>query len=477
MLDQNIHSARKATAQRYKKNGLIVVGGLCLCGVLIAAVSLLPEAPVSKPVEATTTPSSEVANAVSKEQEQHREAFKTALKAFEAQYAEQLTNEDIQNWSPERTEAVTAEYNKALAQFAEGSYLQGLNSLKQTEQAAEGLLQDWRQAWQGQFELAMAAFQQDKAPEAELLLAQTRDINRNTPGLEELAKRVQRLPEVLRLQQQLQVAQAEGNTQKQLNTLEQILAVDPQRQSISKQLQTLKIAVAEQNKRELVNRGLTAIDGGDLNLAQRVLQAATDIAPKDAEVALLKNKLVAAQRQRKLDQGLAQINEWIESDNWPQVKSLVDELLPAYPEHKTLLDYQKTANQLASVNQRLAHYLASPERLEDQSVRTRAQSWLQASQDILNQSFQATLKAQALQEHIAHYQQPVAVALRSDGKTKIKVIGVGWVEPTKLKRLTLVPGTYVFEGSRKGYRSVRVTLDVDASSTPLDIEVVCRERI
>ena len=75
------------------------------------------------------------------------------------------------------------------------------------------------------------------------------------------------------------------------------------------------------------------------------------------------------------------------------------------------------------------------------------------------------------------FAEPVPVLVKSDGKTNIVVVGTGRVGMTKEKSIELKAGTYVFEGSRKGYRNVRVTLTVDPFAENQEVTVVCNERI
>ena len=73
--------------------------------------------------------------------------------------------------------------------------------------------------------------------------------------------------------------------------------------------------------------------------------------------------------------------------------------------------------------------------------------------------------------------QTVPVLVKSDGRTYIRVLGVGNVGEVKEKTINLAPGTYQFEASCKGYRTEIITVEISPATTAPDVQLQCKTRI
>jgi hypothetical protein len=71
----------------------------------------------------------------------------------------------------------------------------------------------------------------------------------------------------------------------------------------------------------------------------------------------------------------------------------------------------------------------------------------------------------------------VAVRLESDGQTEVTLFRVGRLGRFQQKALELRPGTYTVVGSRRGYRDVRLELEVRPGESPAPLVVRCSEAI
>ena len=72
---------------------------------------------------------------------------------------------------------------------------------------------------------------------------------------------------------------------------------------------------------------------------------------------------------------------------------------------------------------------------------------------------------------------PLPVTLRSDGQTKVAVYRVARYEPFETMSLELLPGEYTVVGQRKGYKDVRLTLELKPGTNGATVTVVCTEQI
>lgn len=134
------------------------------------------------------------------------------------------------------------------------------------------------------------------------------------------------------------------------------------------------------------------------------------------------------------------------------------------------------ANAILRAQQSILRFTSQPERIADVNIRQAAQTTLEQSLLLLSESQALAGHARTLATYIDQYSVSLPVTVKSDGQTFIKVIGVGVVGEVEEKEIQLTPGTYTFEGSREGYRSKRVNLEV-GEAYPNTITLVCDETI
>ena len=75
------------------------------------------------------------------------------------------------------------------------------------------------------------------------------------------------------------------------------------------------------------------------------------------------------------------------------------------------------------------------------------------------------------------YQIEVDLIVVSDNATYIIVRSHGQVGKTLRRTIRLRPGMRVFEGTRAGYKSKLVTVDIKPEAPPVEVTVICDEKI
>ena len=75
------------------------------------------------------------------------------------------------------------------------------------------------------------------------------------------------------------------------------------------------------------------------------------------------------------------------------------------------------------------------------------------------------------------YQREVEVVIVSDNKTHIIVRGVGQVGKTTRRTIKLRPGKRLLEGSRAGYQSKLVSIEIAPDAKNLQVVLICDEKI
>jgi hypothetical protein len=244
-------------------------------------------------------------------------------------------------------------------------------------------------------------------------------------------------------------------------------------QKLAEVRKTLK----DQQFSQHIDTGLTYLAQSQLNLATQSLSQAKQLYPSRPEVTLLTNKIKTANQQAGLQNALKQVKQFTDNDQWQHVAGHIATLPDAFKNHPQLQRNAKLAQQVLRINKKMAVYLKRPERLSDNHIREQAQDVVNQSEPLIAHSAQLNQKREALQRTIDTLSTKVSVTLHSDGKTDIVVIGQGRIGKTTGRKVELLPGQYVFEGSCAGYRSTRVKLNVQPKQVNSQITVVCHERI
>ena len=122
-------------------------------------------------------------------------------------------------------------------------------------------------------------------------------------------------------------------------------------------------------------------------------------------------------------------------------------------------------------------FLSRPERLGAPRVVDAARDALRRAAALTALSPRLANSAEGLERTIEAARTPVPVRIVSDEETEIGIRGVGTVGRVRERTIALLPGEYVFEGKRRGYRSKLVDVVVQANlDAPVEVRIVCDER-
>ncbi|HBM85370.1 MAG TPA: hypothetical protein DD423_01010 [Opitutae bacterium] len=81
-----------------------------------------------------------------------------------------------------------------------------------------------------------------------------------------------------------------------------------------------------------------------------------------------------------------------------------------------------------------------------------------------------------IRSELAVQSREVAIAIESDKRTYVSLIGVFPPDRFKEKDLNLFPDVYKLKGTRKGYKDVEIELKIDARQKSHTFEVICTEK-
>ena len=149
-------------------------------------------------------------------------------------------------------------------------------------------------------------------------------------------------------------------------------------------------------------------------------------------------------------------------------------ILAIDPLYEIALEGIKKYERLLQVSADLDILIATPARLADLTVAAYADTVLEAAKEFKDEQLIA-LKVTDLQIQLATYQKPIDVVFISDNKARIEIRGVGYIEPTKSKIVSLRPGKYLVNAVCAGYKNN--LMEVVIMQTPNPIEVTCGAKL
>ena len=120
----------------------------------------------------------------------------------------------------------------------------------------------------------------------------------------------------------------------------------------------------------------------------------------------------------------------------------------------------------------LDRYLDTPLRLSSPNVYSEAARVSDNSQS-LNLRKRLSSKKEQLDFLLAKYSEEINITITSDNKTQVTIQNVSLIGAFNTKEIRLTPGKYILIGKRKGFVTVRKTVNLINSTT---ISIQCTER-
>ncbi|PKM18294.1 MAG: hypothetical protein CVV11_13290 [Gammaproteobacteria bacterium HGW-Gammaproteobacteria-15] len=421
-------------------------------------------------------PSATVGPAVSgMPDEQARKALQQLLSDSNNQVNQLAADPHLSAWQNASVNALQQSMQQAYRLYGQQLYSETSILLRDIQQQSSALQQNYIQAYETAYQTASAAFSNTDLPAAQLNNSRALAINPLYAPALQLQQRLDVATQVQELWQQVRVAQLENNVSKQKTLLQQIHQLDPADQQAAQRLAALNQQAQQQSFAEVVAQAVAALDQADYAAARQALARARSIDSSRSELVNLQRRLDSAEKAGAAAQAEQQIQVFIEVDEWPTVKMLAENGLKLNADNPVLQQALQNANQIIQAGQRLQSFLASPQRLTDANIRQRANEAITAAQPLTAQSARLAQQLSQLQSLLQAQAQPVPVLVKSDGRTNIRVLGVGNVGEVKEKTINLLPGTYQFEGSCKGYRTEIISVEVNPAMPAVQLQ--CKTRI
>ena len=480
--DAQIAAHRELHQQKIKKVAAIITITLFVVVGAFAAVQVISNTPntgntgnTAQDTQANQTTQQDSSLSDSQITE-YREAFKQALTDYEINTQPNIDKILLTDWETQNATELALLKEQTLTAFAQGSFLQANQLFEKLQKDAEALIEKWQTETDNYLSLASKAFEDDQIPLAQLNLNKALALMPTNRQAIALQTRIDAYAEVATLLSDLEVAKVENNLPKQIDLLSGIIELDPQRSELNVDLEQVQTNYDKQQLAKLLKDAELAVSKNQLTQAQTLINKAQRIKPDSKGAKALSDKINQMRAGNTLADTKKQLSMLKENDDWEPVTLLASVSLLTHPNDVELQTYQQEALAVLQAKKSLQLFIDRPDRIADENIRTAASKAVQ-------NAFAPSLMSPSLQSQIAQvaksideYSEPVKVTVNSDGKTYVIVIGVGHVGQHKQKEIELMPGEYVLQGRREGYRNKRIPFTVKAN-TPIELSLICDEKI
>ena len=219
------------------------------------------------------------------------------------------------------------------------------------------------------------------------------------------------------------------------------------------------------------------LNAGNLADAKKQIAVAKTIFPASKALGPLQNRLQQAQTEREFAEQMSLGEQAVQRDDWPAAAKSFGRAQKVKPNDKAATDNYHAAQKVVKIAQKISRMLAREQRLGDKNILDSVAAYLREVEPVVGASPRLQKIHVELARKVDLYKTEVDVVVVSDNKTYIVVRGEGQVGKTARRTIRLRPGKRVFEGSRSGYKSKLVTLDIVPGAPSLEVTIVCDEKI
>ena len=478
MIHQKIAEAKLAKRKLFFKTLLIII----LLSVFCVALILWASVPKTRSTSVETEQPLDIVESSPQENgnqdsETLRQQYLEAYAHFENTIKPELNKIDLPKWNEPLADRLNANESAAIEQFGEAKYAQANATLDALIKLAETAISDSQNQFESAMQNAQQAFDDNQYEQAKTAISKALMLDSSSNQASALAERIEQLPEIASLVEQIEVANVENNPQTELRLINQLLTLTPEREALKQRAQALQTTLNNQKFQSLISQSYAAIDDGRIEAAKSALSQARNIYSNRVELSDVNTAIQQYEKNQRIQSGLTNAAKAESNDNWQAVKTNLEQVVKENPNNQSATEKLTMANNILSLDKQIDDYLKSPYRLSNSQLSEQARAAINAAAAYRNQSLSLTRKSRELETVLTAVNQTVPVEVRSDNQTHILVRGVGNVGVVDSKVIQLKPGQYTFEGKRQGYKSKLVEVTIPYDVNRFSLTLVCDEPI
>ena len=268
-----------------------------------------------------------------------------------------------------------------------------------------------------------------------------------------------------------------GDFDQAMELLEQALALDHRHQRTAKLLQETREKLLQQRFQQQMSLAVGAIDKGDFDCAENLLEQASNLAVDAQAVSQLRGLLQAQRAQRRIDTILNLAIQFEQEEDWSAAVASYDDILSTDPNLSNIAIMRLKAAARATLDKSIDAIIQDPLSLASEDKFSSAQATLLDIDKINSPGPILLAQRQQLSEILAQIKVPVPVTFQSDQQTNVTLFRVSRLGRFQNTTVSLRPGRYTVAGERPGFRDVRIDFTILPATESRLIVVECTEEI
>jgi tetratricopeptide (TPR) repeat protein len=268
-----------------------------------------------------------------------------------------------------------------------------------------------------------------------------------------------------------------GDFDQAMELLEQALVLDHRHLRTAKLLQETREKLLQQRFQQQMSLAVGAIDKGDFDSAENLLEQASNLAVDAQAVSQLRGLLQAQRAQRRIDTILNLAIQFEQEEDWSAAVVSYDDILSTDPNLSNIAIMRLKAAARATLDKSIDTIIQDPLSLASEDKFSSAQATLLDIDKISSPGPILLAQRQQLSEILAQIKVPVPVTFQSDQQTNVTLFRVSRLGRFQNTTVSLRPGRYTVAGERPGFRDVRIDFTILPATESRLIVVECSEEI
>ena len=381
----------------------------------------------------------------------------------------------VMAWEPVQYQFAEQEAARGETAFRDADYNAATSHYRNAVRAFTALLSAAQQLRSGAIAATLRALAAGDASLAQASLTRAMQIGPTTNDLKPLKARVDALPHVLAAAARGDAALDAGDVATARREYQAALSLDGQFEPARNALAHLATQAAQQQYLSVMTQGYSAMQHHAFDAARVAFEQANKMHPERggaqvAMVGLAGTRVVSdlAQLQARGDEALAQ-------ERFADAAQIYAQALAIDPTLAFAKRGRAFARERVQLQQNMSNALAHPERQSSDDVHKATQNLRNRVAALPDKGAAMQGQLDALDALLTRSATTMAVTLRSDNATEVRLYRIGVLGKFNEKQVSLRPGRYVATGVRDGYKDARLEFDVAPNMPP--VLVRCTESI
>ena len=268
-------------------------------------------------------------------------------------------------------------------------------------------------------------------------------------------------------------AKSELNAQVEIDALREIDRLGFGNSDSDARIKFLQDAIAEHEFAAHILATRQLISTGNFKKANKEIIKAASIFPQRSQIKELTVQINEELKKIAVADLILVAETHRRQDDWLSAQKSYSEAILITPSSKEALYGYQLSQSILSFEDELNDVIDRPLRLKSAEVMAYAKSLVVNAEPYTAFSISLEMTRDKALFVVGEMGRPRAVSIDSDGIARIKVQGVGYIEPTKGKVISLISGNYEFHAECKGRKTKIYNLTVPLSDKQPLLKVMC----